>query len=1035
MSSVAFTTTSTIPRTGAQGTMTSTMTNGGHTSNGGSGLGKAPYRHIDDLVSVGVDLDPHTPLRKVLELGDSHMRQAMTYSDFGRPDLALQEYIKAFTIAVDKVPRHKDYPSLKSDPGHLNRLYNALKTKITTNGALFDKIKEDIKEDNRRSGVEPTASSKPSNELTRAASSNAAAGTQPLTQVNESTGIQKNGSESQVETSSKDTNTSNIGIDSKAEHKAKPPVQPKPQALHGNAINQVSKASTKDLASRFARLRDSQRAGNIPKLPLVDTSMPTMPKLPEAIYSPARGTVTSEIANLPSSTPRGMFSRTNSITSTPSISARNSTENAIMAFSREQFATAQSYQTSQPSANATQVKIPQGDTIAPATLALFMTRGIDILIIDVRDRQSFDQGHLRSAKTICVEPEILMRENISADDIVDSMVLAPPNEKLALEQRDRADLVVIYDQDSTTVPNRITGNSAEMVLHNLRQALSHYSYSRPLKNSPKILKGGLDSWLNEFGDISIETSNTASRHMPLSASSTARGRGGRYRTKTKTLTQDEVNQFEGMIQEDKTGISGFDYIKNRDDFIRRYPSIGVAPESMTTPVNNELRRQQEELLTGIAPAPPRRPAPAIPRTRYSGLDSRDNDEDVGALAMMTTPSTSRGALGSAPRTGLASGGNACYCNSTIQALLHSPGLIDEILDPKWPEVWRSAEVDEPTRPQLLAKILKNLLEWMHKKQFKVMRATTLMHYMQSIHEGYMDRTGRRVKLGDNEQHDVDELCTFLFEQLAAETDVTAPSFDVVPLMPDSTTPFVRTAIERIWDLMMVQKQVTFIDRHFTYYNMNQRRCRRCGNSINFADTSHGIYLTPRKPPSGTRHRLEQIMMNHALEKNARGECNQCRRTDGLEFESRYMTLPPLLRVYIRRYSMFATEAKECHPVEFPFTLDMEPVSWDYSIRKEAADVMPEPYKANFIAPTQYELYSIQNHAGATVVSGHYWTLTRTEQENQWILLNDSEVRYVSGGEWRRMLQEMYNCENTVTPVQLLYKRKDVPYEWERRRQR
>ncbi|KAI0887911.1 cysteine proteinase [Annulohypoxylon maeteangense] len=1010
--------------------MTSTMTNGGHAPTSSSGTGKAPYRHIEDLVSVGVDLDPHTPLRKVLELGDAHMRQAMTYNDFRRPDLALQEYIKAFTIAVDKVPRHKDYPSMRSDSGHLNRLYNALKTKITTNGATFDKIKEDIKEDNRRSGVEPTISPKTSNGHTRTISANAPS-ILSRAQVNGSTDIKRNGSKNEFETTSKGGNTGDSGTNSRAEKREKPPVQPKPQALHGNAINQVSKTSSGDLASRFARLRDSQKPGNTSKLPSVDTSMPAMPKLPEAIYSPARGTVTSEIANLPSSTPRGMFSRTNSITSTPSISARNSTENAIMAFSREQFATAQSYHTSQSPANATQVKIPQGETISAATLANLMIKDIEILIIDIRDRQSFDEGHIRSPRTICVEPEILMRENISADEIADSMVLAPSNEKLAIEQRDRADLVVFYDQDSVSMPNRITGDSSEMILHNLRQALSHYSYSRPLKNSPKLLKGGLASWLNEFGEISLETSDTAPKHMPLSATSTPRSRGGgRYRTKTKTLTQDEVNQFEHMIQEDKTGISEFDYIKNRDDFIRRYPSIGGIPESMTTPANEEILRQQEEFLTGIAPAPPRRPAPAIPRTRYSGLDSRDDDSDVGAFAMVTSAAGNRGDLGTAPCTGLYNSGTACYCNSTMQVFVNSPGFIDELLEPTWPEAWRGRDDNEPTRPQLLAKILKNLLQWMHKGQFKVMRCSTLMQYLSSIHEGHIDPHTHQVdRLGDRHQHDVDEFCNFIFDQLSYETNMTASMPKPQINIPNGASRIAREIAQGIWNTILVQRKITFIDRHFLINVLQVRQCVKCQDSNYSIDTGHTIYLTPQDPSK--RYRLQDMWDNVNNEKSTSGRCEKCGADDALNFQYRNVTFPPLLRIYIRRYRGAVNDRKEKIPVEFPFSMNLSRFSCSEDIRKEVANILPAPHNQNALAPLDYDLYSIQSHTGATVTSGHYWTLGRTQDKDKWIYFNDANVSYLTGNAWQRMLTQVYECTNDVTPVQLFYKRRDVPFPWER----
>ncbi|KAI0899136.1 cysteine proteinase [Annulohypoxylon nitens] len=1020
MSSVAFTKTSVAPGPGAKGTGISPMTNRGHGPGGSPGAGKAPYCHIEDLVSVGVDLDPHTPLRKVLEIGDAHMRQAMTYNDFRRPDLALQEYIKAFTIAVDKVPRHKDYPTLKSDPGQLNRLYNALKTKITTNGAIFDKIKEDIKEDNRRSGVEPTSSPSVSAELTRMQLSNAPPATISQARMNGSTGIQSNGTQNEVGISSKNGNTNDYNTSIRVEPKGKPPVQPKPRALHGNAIHQTSKASPEDLASRFARLRDSQKSGksdNPPKFPSVNTSMPAMPKLPEAIYSPARGTVTSEVANLPSSTPRGMFSRTNSITSTPTIPTCNSTENMVMAVSREQFATAQSYYTSQPPFQASQVKIPQGETIAAATLANLMARNVQILLIDVRDRRSFDDGHIRSPRTICVEPEILMRENISADEIADSMVLAPPNEKLAIEQRDKVDLVVIYDQESAYVPTRITGDSREMILHNIRQALSHYSYSRPLKNSPKLLNGGLASWLNEFGEISLETSDTASKRVPLSSA--------RSRTKTKTLSQDEIDRFEGLIQEDRTGIPDFDYVKSRDDFVRRYPSIGGAPESMITPAHEELNMQQQEFISGMALAPPRRPAPAVPRTRYSGLDSRDDGSDFGALAMRHIP-MAQGAR-NAPRTGLYSTGNSCYCNSTVQALLHSPGFIDELLASNWPEVWRRNEGDEPYGPQLLCKILKNLLRWLHAAQFKTIRPSTLIDYIGSISERYSAVEGV-IRLGDGEQHDVHELLSLFETEIRGETDLTLNHLVEDPKIPPNSSPMVKSALTRLLGELKRHSTLNFMDRHFGLTKLVSLTCGHCNETKYVPDfQTHIVYHNDAQ-----RSNILDTFKSKAHTGEPSGWTCDCGIKGAAISREPFLSFPPLLRINIskHKYDPYTKRhTKELRHVNFPYNLDLTGCAVDLQVRQEFANLMPEPYNKNFVAPCEYELYAIQIHEGATATSGHYWTFVRTEVEDTWILLEDANVKYIEGNEWRQTYRDMLRCRKDRAPVVIWYKRKDIPWNW------
>lgn len=64
-------------------------------------------------------------IKKIVTEGEQYARQAETHLDFGRPDIALQEYMKAGIIAVDIIPRHKDYPALKSDRGELHRLHDA----------------------------------------------------------------------------------------------------------------------------------------------------------------------------------------------------------------------------------------------------------------------------------------------------------------------------------------------------------------------------------------------------------------------------------------------------------------------------------------------------------------------------------------------------------------------------------------------------------------------------------------------------------------------------------------------------------------------------------------------------------------------------------------------------------------------------------------------------------------------------------------------------------------------------------------------
>ncbi|KAI0169327.1 cysteine proteinase [Hypoxylon sp. FL1284] len=1024
MSSVAYTTAAVLPGISTRGSMASSAVGGSNTgAKGKRGPGKAPFRHIDDLVSVTVDLDPHTPLRKMLELGDAHMRQATTFNDFGRPDLALQEYIKAFTIAVDKVPRHKDYPSMKSDRGDLSRLYNALKLKITSNGAVFDNIKEYIKRDNLVSGVKPTSSGRSSisSNITQQTQSSIST-TTPQAQTQDGPSI-----------SSAGANTSEAGPGLRQ----KPAVQPKPKALHGKAIAQPQKPPPQDLADRFARLRDPKKpqpaspgeSSPGKSLPSLDTSIVTMPKVPQAIYNPARGTVTSELANLPSSSPRGMFSRANSMTIIPSAPTRTLSDNAV---SREQFVAANTYGASQPWRPFPKHRIPTEDVITATTLANLLDQqsGVDILLIDVRSREYFDEGHIKSNRTICVEPAVLMRENISADEIVDSMILAPATEKLAIEQRDKVDLVVIYNDSSSSIPTRVTGSASEMVLYNIRQALSYYSYGRPLKDRPKLLSGGLDAWVDKFGEQFLETSNTQLDHVPRRQYSSGYGDRRRAQKKIRTLSSDEVKEFEDLIHQEEDG--AFDYVKTREDFIRRYPSITVAPESMTSPALQRYQKsgrpldpQEEDYLAGIGPAPPARPAPAMPRTRYSGLESTDDDSSVGALAKMA-PATTR----SSPvqfLTGLEQASNSCFANSTMQALLASPMLIDEFLSTSFPRNWRFLPDDsrEPTQPQLLAKILANTFQWMSKKQFRSLRLGTLMHYLRAVHPGYTVGNSH-FRLGDGNQHDSDEFMNFLTTQLGAETSIR----NLVPEKPpvaytDADNATVRRLVDLFWEYQ--KGSASLISKHLISFSGRERVCDHCQRSATQPESRSVMYLSPAKKSNDV---LGLMRQNHVTEVSDFRDVDGCGQVAGITITERFLRFPPVLCINLRRVQQEIGQLnKTSFPCTIPEDLDLSPFSYDSAIRQRVSDIIGAPFNEGISTSTQYSLYAVQVHQGPTMNSGHYWTLVRQKATAPkcWLKCDDDLI--TQRGNWSRELDNLSRCVNpSETPVQLYYRRVDVPYE-------
>ncbi|KAF2972813.1 hypothetical protein GQX73_g772 [Xylaria multiplex] len=995
---------------------------------GSSSSGKAPFRHIDDIVSVSVDLDPHATLRKVLDAGDAHMRQAITFRDFGRPDLALQEYIKAFTIAVDKVPKHKDYPSLKSDRGDLSRLYHALKVKITNNGVAYESIKKAIKEDNLRSGVQPKKHVIKSSENilldlpsvpSSPPSQNSIDSHDTVSSRIESNSVNTSTNDHSTHTDPHSYNGSSPG------RKARPVVHPKPQALHGKSIKPVPGNASPDLVARFAKLRGPQESrNNTSPLPLakptgprampphrfplsVDSSLPSMPKVPDAIYSPARGTVTSEAANLPSSTPRGMFSRTNSVISAPSTSSRTSMESIFRTFNGEQFATAHTYGDSQASTTNSS-HISEGEFITVAELLRFMKEAsaganTRLLIIDVRDRQLFDEGHIFSQNTICLDPTILSRQNISASEIVDSMILAPTNEKLALERRDEFDLIVFYDQDSKSIPPKITSNINEMVLFNLRQALVHYSFEQ-LASAPKLLVGGLNAWVDEMGKQSLQTSKT----QQIPGSATLASVLTRQRLRNRTLKPEEVDTFEAMIGRDENG--EFDYAKSQEDFMRRFPSIRE-PESMISDEKDDFSAQStssggEDFLKDMTPMPPVRPKPSVARTRYSGLESADEQLPSSGLAMIATAANAPG-----KPTGLMNPGNWCYANASLQALLASQEFVREFLDAQWPIKYRpDVSSLDPAFNQLLCRIIGNLFQWLSQRSIPIMKAETLMHYLRTIHHGYRVPDGSILRFGDSNQHDSDEFITFLFGQLEIETRIKWAMNNTLQL--DTTQPAGYVA-----DQWRKRVNNSIISRYWYLLELQTYTCNNC-KVRNFVCSEAERLAVP--VPAHNNGGVENALRTHYAEEQRDSECDKC-KARSKTFRNQIVRLPPLLRVQLQRTNQTSTKKHLSH-FRFPFDeLNLRPYALDSQTRREIAKTLGGDAAEGFDCQPRYVLFAVVAHSGERLNSGHYTCHIKADN-GTWTFLNDSLV--TTGHEETELQKTLQTCQTGLTPVQLFYRRQE-----------
>lgn len=751
------------------------------------------FPHLDDLLAVKPDVDINWPMRKLLQEADLLAKQADTHLDFRRPDIALQEYLKAAIVAIDYVPRHKDYPSLQQDRGELHRLYSGLKKRIDTQHDKFADVKEIIKENNVRSGVASKLAesrAKPPNGLAVTSSSQVRTQSVP--------NAKPNGSSAEVN-----------GTNGR---KKPPPVQPKPNALHGNVIHSEATSTSKmqpDLAERFARLRSPERDTSMQQDPRIRTQpitippgfkaspprpisqpgnmttskpsgprelpsvpktiprhinmplavdIPAMPRAPDAIYSPASGTGNASTINLPSSIARNSSYLINGRKTAPPVSTVGPTPD-LNESRKDYFSAPGDNAANDPVAKAlrksAEITLPNTTTVTAEQLMKYIALGsqtLSILLVDIRSREDFNNGHIMSRSIICVEP-ITLRNGISGEQLGESMVIAPDSEQALYDRRTEFDLVVFYDQSSKAVhPSTSLGKDNNSLLRDLSSAVYEYGYEKKLKRRPMLLIGGLDAWVDLLGPNSLKSSpskSSASTSAQQVSSQSSRtlgrfnipGDGQRRpvaRTKSRTsrpLTKEEESRWDLTAKQDMTPASPsadpeasneFIYARTLEGFLNKYPEMPVIQESMVSQGSDMTVAHSNQLASTLASFPAR-PAPALPRQRSSGINER------GTLVKSYANSASDSAAGtitplrvSPGLTGLQNPQYLCYMNSSLQALSATPFLRNLLRGYKFPPTTplprRAGETSDP--PQLMVRIFGNLLSHMWSGQYDFLQHNT-----------------------------------------------------------------------------------------------------------------------------------------------------------------------------------------------------------------------------------------------------------------------------------------------------------------------
>ena len=1030
-----------------------------------TGLNGTPakqYMHLKDIVAAAQpDLDPESPINLQLEKAKTYITTAKRSVEFRRPDLAYKDYIRGADIVVNYIPRHKDYNFYCNTRKGWEQEYRALFKQVHTMEAMMEEIRRMIEEDNIKTGIEPKSQSQPSSMVNGNSEDERVVGGFDMPSV--PAGAPR-------------TSIQNVYAAPNGQERVKPRPGPKPESLHS------PRQSMDALSQRFAQLRTpSSRLGSSsvsmptpedymsqqslpsrqntavrasmngtsrpsgprdmpalhapslpPKIPLL-TSIGSLPRAPSPTYSPVSTSATSNI--IP---PKGSID-----SSRPSMDKRptyyNQPNPPGVSQQLQRAKDDNPYRPRTPNGvhsslmpKSSSSEIPHDPSISVERLVEF-TKRYNVLLIDVRAREQFDSGHIYHNSIICMEP-LTLKEGISAEDLEERLVLSPESEQDLFQKRDEYDIVVYYDQSTSSI-NYLKGRPTG-ALRALYDTLVEFNHYKPLRDGrpPALLIGGIDAWVDMMGQSSLKESSTAvlmgsiksrkvsrlsgrplARQRMASANSSLEVRKRRLR-EHKPLDLEEERAWSQKAQAEE--VQTEDYIQNGSDgesvevdandeelpspfipdyeaFLRKFPDLQSMPQSMMVPSRPTQQPPAQFDRMHVTPSVPSRPPPAVPRPSYSGLS--DKQQPQAPLARQT--SATRPALYSSqssrrlklPRTGRVNFGVTCYMNSTIQCLSATTTLSQFFLEDMYKHyIQKNWKGSSGIMPGLYTNLIRSL--W--KSDVEVIKPTTFRTFC-----GRMNR-----EWAIDRQQDAKEFYDFLVDCLHEDLNVNWNRTQLKPLSPAEELQRERTPISVAsgyeWQRFQ-HRDYSFVSSLFAGQHASRLRCTSCHNTSTTYEAFYSISVEiPQQPGQGAD--IYSCLRSYTQEEMLSGDevwkCPHCKCEREATKQIILTRLPQFLVVHFKRFSASKNEsARKIHtPIEFPLhNLTMDPFMIQHPPSAPAVKPVtsedPASAESATTPPYTYSCYGVLRHLGNTLTSGHYISLVKDQGRGCWRKFDDDRT--------------------------------------------
>lgn len=641
----------------------------------------------------------------------------------------------------------------------------------------------------------------------------------------------------------------------------------------------------------------------------------------------------------------------------------------------------------------------------------------NVLVIDVRRREEFDEGHISANSVMCIEP-LDLRQGVSAEQLEESLVVSPATELALFERRDFFDLVVYYDQ-KTSSDRFLSGPPPSNEGHALRalhDTLFEFNAYKPLRLPPAMLIGGLDSWVALVGSPALQTSNTAGRisststrasaarhgrpigRVPMASSnSTLEVRKKRLRDYQPLDAEEDKTWRERTRQEEAETSNYHDSDEEEEPdfsqsspavihtieefFKKRYPEPSAIGQSMMIPAPPAPSRPPPVLPEYI----PSRPPPAVPRPSYSGVSERESQLSTSSRQASYAPPplyTSRisSRFLQLPRTGMKNFSVTCYMNATIQCLLATIPLSEFFLSNRWRGyVQKNFKGSNGIMPGIFANLIRSL--W--RGECDVIQPVSLRNFSARLNPEW----------GVDRQQDAKEYLDFLLDCLHEDLNYNWQKTPLTSLTPGEERRRESMATNKVsrleWERYS-HREASFISSLFAGQHASRLRCRTCNNT---STTYEAFYSISIEIPSRGRADIHKCLSSYCKEEMLSGDevwrCSYCNCEREATKRIIITRAPQFLVVHFKRFSASKTQSvRKVHTqIDFPLHgLNMEP--YIFSSRDPQGSEENDPA---ITPPFIYDAYAVMRHLGSSGNGGHYVSLCKDTARGCWRKFDDDRV--------------------------------------------